>query len=170
MHHAPSVTYPVGRSVLFGLLLAGAWLLGAVLVGWWCLGVPAVGWRQWLGLSTLPVAALAAWVSWRRMGVGMLRWDGQVWLWQAKRHRGDQSDQDALPVQLGVHLDLQRQLMLCLQPQTGPSVWCWADRARMPERWGDLRRAVYSPARSQAVSDDAPVPPVVPVAPASPEP
>jgi len=161
MHSAPSVTYPVGRSLFFGGLLAFAWLLGALLVGWWCLGVAAMGWRQWLAVLALPLGAACAGRSWRAMVPGELRWDGQAWLWRTP-------GTEAGPVGLHVHLDFQQHLLLCLRQGSGRSVWCWAERRLRPERWGDLRRAVYSPARSQAVSDDAPLPPVKP-APASPE-
>jgi toxin CptA len=156
MHNAPSVTYPVGRSLLCAALLAALWTLAALLVAWWCQTVAAIGWRQWLALLALPAAAAGAWLSLRAMGIGELRWDGQVWLWHPR------GAQEAMTVLLGVHLDLQRHLLVLLRPEHGLAVWCWASRKSYPERWGDLRRAVYSPATSRAakaMSDDASVPP-----------
>jgi len=156
VHNAPSVTYPVGRSRLFAALLAAIWALAALLVAWWCLTVAAIGWRQWLALLTLLVVAFAAWRSLRAMGTGEIRWDGQVWLWHPR------GAQEAVTVLPGVHLDLQRHLLFMLRLQHGPAVWCWASRKAYLERWGDLRRAVYSPATSraaQAMPDDASVPP-----------
>ena len=164
MHSAPSVTYTVGRSLLVALLLSSLRRMGALLGGWWWLGVAAPGWRQWLAVLMLPLAGIAAWRSLQGLGVGDLRWDGQLWLWQGGAAFA------AEPVRLAVHLDLQRHLLLKLRPERGPALWCWARRQSQPERWGDLRRAVYSPARSEAVSDDAAVPTVKPAAaPASPK-
>jgi hypothetical protein len=170
MHNAPSVTYPVGRSRFFGMVMAACWLAGAALVGHWCLEVAETGWRQWLAMAVLPVCGASAWWAWRAMGPGRLRWDGQAWLWHAAANTGAlRPGTEAEPVALHAHLDLQHHLLLSLRQSRGPVVWCWAERVQMPERWADLRRAVYSPARSQAVLDDAPEPPVKPAAPASPE-
>jgi toxin CptA len=140
MHNAPSVSYPVGRSRFCGVLLAALWLAGAALVGAWC-------WQQ-------------------AMRPGNLRWDGQVWLWHAA---GLADGAEAEPVVLRAHLDFQRHLLISLRQSSGSVAWCWLESAQMPQRWADLRRAVYSPARSQAVLDDAPEPSVKPAAPASPE-
>lgn len=147
MHNAPSVTYPVGRSLFFGRLMLAVWLLGAAMAGWWCLQAAAMGWRQGLVLLSVPAAGLAAWSSWRAMAPGELRWDGQVWLWNP----GDQAE----PARLHAPIDLQGHLLLCLHLDTGRTRWCWAERSSLPERWGDLRRAVYSPAGTQAASDNA---------------
>lgn len=140
MHNAPSVTYPVGRSLFFGRLVLVVWLLGAMSTGWWCWHAAAMGWRQWLVLTSVPLAGLVAWSSWHRMTPGELRWDGQLWLWNP----GEQAE----PGRLAVHLDLQGHLLLCLHLDSSHKRWCWAERASLPERWGDLRRAVYSPAAS----------------------
>ncbi|APW36971.1 hypothetical protein RD110_06970 [Rhodoferax koreense] len=161
MHNAPSVSYPVGRSLFFGRLLLAIWLFAAALAAWWCLGAAAMGWRQWLVLACLPLAGGAAWSSWRAMVPGELRWDGQVWLWNP----GEQAE----PARLELHLDLQDRLLLCLHLDSGHRLWCWLEWTNMPERWGDLRRAVYSRAESRAVSDDAQPNAVKPAAPASPE-
>ena len=166
MHNAPSVSHPVGRSRFCGVLLAALWLAGAALVGAWCWQQAEPGWRQALALASLPLSAVGAWRSWRAMRPGNLRWDGQVWLWHAA---GLADGAEAEPVVLRAHLDFQRHLLISLRQSSGSVAWCWLESAQMPQRWADLSRAVYSPARSQAVLDDAPEPSVKPAAPASPE-
>ncbi|MDB5894040.1 MAG: hypothetical protein JWQ88_1571 [Rhodoferax sp.] len=166
MHNAPSVSYPVGRSRFFGLMLGVLWLAGAALVVAWCWDQAIPGWRQATALASLPISAACARHSWRAMCPGILRWDGQVWLWRPSS-LGEGAD--AEPVTLHAHLDLQRHLLVSLRQSSGQVAWCWLESVQMPLRWADLRRAVYSPARPQAVLDDAPEPPVKPAAPASPE-
>ncbi|WP_394789483.1 hypothetical protein [Rhodoferax sp.] len=139
MHNAPSVSYPVGRSRIQAGLQFALWLLGALAVTVWCLQVGHLGWRQMLAVLAVVVAGVAAWWGWRRMGVGSLRWDGQQWFWTESGEPG--------PVRVSAHLDLQQHLLLCLHTEYGGRIWCWAERQSEPQRWSDLRRAVYSPAR-----------------------
>lgn len=150
MHHAPSVSYPVARSRFFGALLVSLWLCGGGWVVTWCFQAGSMGWRQWVACVAVVIAGVGAARSWFSMPSGTLRWDGQHWLWLRPDGTG--------PVALTVHLDFQSKLLLCLRPAMGRRLWCWVERDRMPERWIDLRRAVYSPARSLAVSDGATAP------------
>ena len=70
MHNAPSVSYPVGRPRLAGLLAAGLWLLGAGVTALWLHQADAPGWRQ--GVAALALAAIGAWAlrSWLRSPSG----------------------------------------------------------------------------------------------------
>ncbi|HSV53252.1 MAG TPA: hypothetical protein VLJ57_14130 [Burkholderiaceae bacterium] len=149
MHNAPAVTYPVGRSRLFGCLLAAFWLLGAVSIAGWCLLSPNWTWKQGFGVFCLALCGMCAARSWWRMGTGELCWDGQNWHWASP-------SRPATSGQLAVHLDLQRHMLLRLKTAGGVSHWCWAEQFRRPERWPDLRRAVYSRAKSAAVPHDIP--------------
>jgi hypothetical protein len=138
MHSAPSVTYPVGRSLFALWLLLLAWLAGAAALAlWW--GSGASGGR--LGIAALLCLASGTWagLAWWRSPAGMLAWDGEGWSWAGGAGGG----------RLEVSLDLQR-AMLVRWAGAGASRWFWLERASRPERWDDLRRAVYSRAAPQA--------------------
>lgn len=143
MHHAPSVVYPLGRSRFYGALLGGLWLAGLGVTLAWALAAPRLDARLAVALLALAAAGGAAWLGWRRAPTGQLRWDGQFWQWQA------QGEPDGTPVlALSVALDFQRVLLLRLETHGHVTLWLWAQRASMPERWLDLRRAVYSRRRA----------------------
>ena len=142
MHSAPSVSYPVGRSRFAAGLSLAAWLLGVAAVALWSAQVRAPAWQLVASLLLVLVAgACAAW-HWWRSPLGLLNWDGENWNWLAAGQERAGS--------IEVSLDLQHWLLL---RWTGgsPSRWLWLERARCCERWEELRRAVYSRARPQAL-------------------
>jgi hypothetical protein len=143
MHNAPSVSYPLGRSRFQGGLLGGFWLAGSGVTLWWALAAPRLDWRFGVAWVVVVAAGIAAWRGWCRAPRGQLRWDGQVWQWESAGY------QAGTPVQaLSVALDFQRVLLLRVENQDHVTLWLWAHRASMPERWLDLRRAVYSRRRA----------------------
>jgi toxin CptA len=145
MHGAPSVSYPVGRSRFAAGLLLLVWLLGTAAVILWAIQVRVPGWQRAASLLLVLAAGLwAAW-SWWRAPRGALSWDGENWSWSAAGQEGTGS------VEIG--LDLQHWLLLRWNGGN-PSRWLWLERARCLERWDDLRRAVYSRARPQALRQD----------------
>jgi toxin CptA len=147
MHNAPSVSYPVGRSRLAGALLIGIWLLGAAACVAWRLAAPASGVRTGAAAITVVLAgAMAAW-HWWRMPRGTLTWDQEQWRWLSGSTAGAQAPQ--------VSLDLQHALLLRWHSPSGSS-WLWLERASRPEHWADLRRAVYSRARLEALPPAGP--------------
>ncbi|MDR3454804.1 MAG: hypothetical protein P4L96_18735 [Rhodoferax sp.] len=152
MHSAPSVTYPVGRSRVWGLALGLAWLGGALLTGLWCAEVDRVGWRQWLAVACVLAGAGVALAGWLASPIGELQWDGAGWLWTARRTTAAQ-----VAGLLTVHLDLQQCLLVRLHAGRGRR-WLWLEQRRQPARWDDLRRAVYSRARAAADEARAPLP------------
>lgn len=145
MHNAPSVTYPVGRSRFLGRLQVALWLVGVAVVAAWCMQVDTLGWRQALAVVSLVLAGGFAWHGWRRMPAGRVHWDGQQWFWTCAA--------EPYAVALSVHLDWQRHMLLCLQSVGAAPLWCWVEQSSQPQRWRDLRRAVYSPARAHADPD-----------------
>lgn len=145
---APPVRYPVGRGavLLWGLLaLLGAG--GAVLLFWLLQGAGdsvvrlSVAILVWLG------AASAAWHFWRHRIDGELQWDGLQWRLEIERVG---SLVHSLDGNLWVRLDLQSHLWACMDGPDGRRTWLWLERQGAPERWGDLRRAVYSRPRPEA--------------------
>lgn len=98
-------------------------------------------------MATAGVAVLAAGAAafshWKATPTGQLRWDGQGWLWEGV---GDQTG--AASQQLLVIADFQHLLLLRLEDPVRASLWLWAERRAMPERWLDLRRAVFARQRA----------------------
>jgi toxin CptA len=144
MHHAPSVSYPVGRSSWAGAILLAAWLVGALAgLAWLRGGAPA--WAPALLGAMLAVTGAAAGWSWWRQPSGLLAWDGAHWTLAADRHPALE------PGALEVALDLQS-LLLVRWSAAGQGRWLWLEKGRLPSRWDALRRAVYSPAEPDPTS------------------
>ncbi len=142
MHAAPSVTYPVGRSRLGGWLLLACWAVGAAVSLLWAWQAAAPGWRQGLGLVASAACGWLALRWWRAAPAGELSWDGAQWAWSGPGDSG--------AGQLRVVIDLQGLLLLRWEGCAGVH-WLWLERSAAPQRWGDLRRAVYSRARPPAL-------------------
>jgi toxin CptA len=146
MHGAPSVSYPVGRSRFAAGLLAAAWLLGcAAALLWWPQSPDS--WRLGAMLGALAATGLAAAWNWWRQPCGVLAWDGDAWSWSA--HPGGAAGR------IDVAIDLQHTLLV-RWVAAGASRWLWLARTDRAERWNDLRRAVYSRARPQALQPGGP--------------
>ena len=136
MHAAPSVTYPVGRSLFAGGCYAVAALAGLGVTVAWILQADTPGWRHALGLAAVFACGAFALASWWRSSKGWLHWDGDGWRWEEGADVGAGHPETAL--------DLQNRLLLRWQPETGRVRWLWLERARDPVHWQALRRAVYS--------------------------
>lgn len=138
MVSAPPVSYPVGRSGLYGRLVWAMLALGLVSEGYWLTGLDE--WHPWhigaAGLSLL----LWLWAlrDWARPVTGLLRWDGQAWSLQC----GQQAQQ----VGVRVVLDLQHHLLLTLRPvqSSGRVQWVWPESRTQPEHWLALRQALFA--------------------------
>jgi toxin CptA len=142
-HNAPPVVYPLGRSRIQAGFLLGLWFSGVLLAASWFLTIPRLDWR----LAAVCVCSLlsgwAALSSWKNAPVGKLAWDGQSWRWESPGYQTGIAEQ-----QLFVLADLQHLMLLRIENQAQASLWLWMERNAMPDRWLDLRRAVYSPQRS----------------------
>jgi toxin CptA len=146
MRSAPSVTYPVGRSVFSALLRAVLWVAGTAAILGWIATARVDGVRTAVALACLVVVgAWAAW-SWRREPQGVLGWDGARWTFVTNG-----SEQAG---QLRAALDWQS--VLLVRWTSGASGWLWLDRSADPARWDALRRAVHSPASSEAAAGAEP--------------
>ena len=139
MHNAPSVSFPVGRPLVAALLALALWAAGTTATSVWALEADGLGWRQGLTAAVLAVSGGFALVSWLRSPTGDLHWDGAGWTAPGSVGQGA----------LEVALDLQY-LLLVRWHADGSSSWLWLERQRCPQRWFDLRRAVYSRASPQA--------------------
>lgn len=151
MRSAPSVSYPVGRSALFLRLLVAAGALGMAtaalalaygLGGWALFG--GVMWVVWVIVVTQ---------VWRGQPQGRLAWTASMERPVAPTHRavaGNWSWFSAAYVG-GVVLqrvervhDLQAWMLLRLHNPDGARTWVWVERDSDPDRWDDLRRALWS--------------------------
>ena len=138
---APPVTFPVRRSGrMAGALLALHAASLVVLSAWLFLGAGAARAPAGPALLAWAAAAVLTVRFWRRQPVGELVWDGACW--QLQRSVGPPAEQ-ALGPDVAVQLDLQRQMVLALAGAR-PAVWLYVECRHGPERWPDVRRAVYS--------------------------
>jgi toxin CptA len=137
MHGAPSVSYPVGRSRIAGRLFLVLWICGACCVAVACLRLGKADWRFGLLVMSALGAGGASWVSsGRRAPSSFLNFDGTRW---------------SIPGPAGlqaadakVALDGQSWLLVRLTEPRYAARWVWLERRALPQRWQDLRRAVYS--------------------------
>jgi len=157
MRHAPSVRYPVGRSLGYGLLLLG--IAGLVLLIW---GVAVMhhglsGPRAVAGGLLCVLWALFALVSWRRMPVGELHWDAHApqpgaadgwaasgaWIWRSAAYP------QGVPLrQAQVRWDGQCRLLLRLSQAAGAGWWVWAEQQTDEPCWDAFRQALIAGQRS----------------------
>ena len=153
----PPVVYPVQRSGALGSLLAAVVLTsGAGLCLWaWQGARNATGPAGFVAGGLWLLAATGALHFWRSQFCGILRWDGQSWIL-------DPQITATAPLVLRapphVLLDLQSCLWVNVQWAARGRVWLWLEQSARPERWRDLRRAVYSRARPGADNADEPAP------------
>ena len=100
----------------------------------------ALDWRLYLAFTTMLLGGIAAYNGWKNSPVGQLVWDGQCWYWEGTGYQAGVAEQ-----QLTVLVDFQALLLLRLENPAHARLWLWAERKALPERWLDLRRAVYAP-------------------------
>ena len=153
---APAVRYPFGRSATLGVGLAVVLLASATgLVVWAFRGANASSTWVLIVVFLWFLALLGAFHFWSSQRVGILGWDGQSWTWETVVPKVETSVLSAPPQ---VFLDLQSHLWVSVVPMARVGVWVWLERSPHPERWMDLRRAVYSRAISGADSPDETAP------------
>lgn len=100
-----------------------------------------------LALAAVLAAGTAARLSWNNLPSGQLAWNGEVWRWESASYQTGIAE-----LELSVIADFQFRLLLRLENHARASLWLWAEQRTMPDRWLDLRRAVYSPHKSPATS------------------
>ena len=132
--------------MLGALLLAFLFIAAGVVAAWVGFGARDAVVSAAVALGLWLSAAAGAAHFWWSQPRGVLQFDGQAWtLGQtAKSFSGPL----ALSAPPEVLLDLQAHLWLRVVPIGHASQWLWLERSSQPERWMDLRRAVYSRARS----------------------
>ena len=153
---APAVQYPLRRSLALAVVLGCLLCIGAgSLAAWLVQGAPRHQGVAIAASGVWLVTAACALQFWWQQCAGTLSWDGAVWVLDDGRGNGEPRALDGPPT---VYLDLQSHLWVCASLRGNPRVWLWIERSYLPERWMDLRRAVYSRAKPGAPSADATAP------------
>lgn len=126
---------------VFGYLTHGS--SGAML---WQKGVIAASWM---------FAAAGVWQFLNQLEPGLLDWNGQSWHWVTVAQADDDSSQRVGLVGsanqkgvISVRFDGQRCMLIKLDMSTGQARWLWLEQGFAPQRWHDVRRAVYSRAKA----------------------
>ena len=154
MQSAPSVVYPVGRSVFYrNLILAVGGAVGAMLSLGWVVAWVAAPWSVRHGLWALGAALWAVWFAraWRHSAVapgGELHWDARAmpvklgdlpgawyWRWADSKH-------EPVPLRVVLVLDWQERVLVRTKGLPLVARWLWLERSACSARWDDLRRAL----------------------------
>lgn len=140
----PAVRYPVAPPAALAAGLGVLWLAGGALLLAWALQPQAGGWRQAAALCAASAAAAGLLQGWRSLARGQLAWDGVQWWLHAQHAR------EAAPLaSLRVWADGGGWLWVqALSADHVPGCrWLLLAADQIPQTWGELRRAVYFPAR-----------------------
>ncbi len=139
MRGAPSVSVPVGRSLLGRRIVLGLSALGACLLIAWSLASPAPLRQGGVALLLLVLGAWA-WHSQRPRWQGMLHGQGGQWFLLAGL--------EPRPVDVAATLDLQSLLLLRVAEREGGAIhWHWLTASGDAAHWQAVRRAVHAPRR-----------------------
>lgn len=151
-HAPPAVRHPLKPSRTVAACLCALWLLAAMLLLAWALNLQSGWWPAAVAVVVSLVSAVGMWHGWHSLGKGFIAWDGVQW-WIGEAGPG----QAAQPVRLHVRADggawlwVQARPLVSMVPARPlhwrSSRWLLLLYRQSPETWGDLRRAVYSPAR-----------------------
>lgn len=138
-HTAPPVVYPLGRSRSQAWALSGLWIACWVSAAVWFYTTGKFDGRGFFAAVAILLAGAAAGWGWKNAPVGRLAWDGQLWRWESSGYQTGTAG-----AKLVVIADFQQLLLLRIENQAHASLWLWAEQNALPERWLDLRRAVFS--------------------------
>ena len=130
--------------------MLGIWAAGGAVTLVWGNSAQFSTWRFSLAVFAVIAAAFSGWSAWTRGPSGRLVWDGSLWHWECRDHSSPLYEPT-----VSVVVDLQFAAVLCLTQASASPIWLWVERAQMPERWLDLRRAVHAPVRPIGVVTDA---------------
>lgn len=124
------------------LIYVGAWFaVCTVLAGWILLN--RGGTIAWvLGIAAWVLSGLVGFLGLKSSPIGQLVWDGQHWHWESLAYQAGMAEYQVI-----VAADFQHVVLLHIRNHANASLWLWAERGTLPERWLDLRRAIYSPHR-----------------------
>ena len=108
----------------------------------WFFSLQRFDWRIVFTLGVVFIAGVAARIAWHRPE-GQLIWDGQDWRLESVHIPAGIAEHD-----IAVIADFQSVLLLRMESQGGTSRWLCLERRASPDRWLDVRRAVYAVKRN----------------------
>lgn len=130
---------------MLATVLAGFWSAGLILTLLWFNTARVADWRFALAAALVLIAGVAAWFNWKNSPNGQLAWDGQSWRWDSASYQSGVAGQN-----VSVLADFQRVILVRLENQAHASLWLLLEQRAMPERWMDLRRALYAPGQQSS--------------------
>lgn len=134
MENAPVISVLASR-VLWSKWIAGAFfLLGTCQVAWFVVAAGVNGWRVAAVAGVWLVACVVAWYDTAGAREGVLRWNGQAFLWSDASR--------VVPVRLALHLDFQRIILVSLRYNSERRIWIWLQVGSTFDQWLMLRRAI----------------------------
>ena len=125
------------------LIYLGAWFLACAMVCSWIWFNHLSDLALLLSAAAITLSGLAGFVGLKSSPVGQLVWDGQHWRWESPAYQAGMAEYELL-----VAADFQHVVLLHAKNHANASLWLWVERGAAPERWLDLRRAIYSPHRA----------------------
>lgn len=136
-YKAPSVVYPVARSLWAAWTMAVSWTLAAVVTLTWTGSAGPGDFSPLWAWGALLLAGLALIGSWRNANEGQLTWDGERWLWTSRAYPA------GAPLSWPeVVIDMQGVMVLHMVNPAGAALILWLEARQARDRWPDLRRAI----------------------------
>lgn len=137
-------------------MLLALWLSGLILVMLWFYAAQRFDWRIGAAFATVACAGVSAGSGWLNLPMGQLAWDGKAWRWESASYQTSGAEYE-----VSVIADFQSRMLLRLENPASASLWLWLERGAFPERWLDLRRAIYSTRRALPAAHAQDLPPGV---------
>ncbi len=127
------------------LIYLGLWFAVLAVVVRWIWLSPNSNMALLLGIGALAASSLAGIFGMKFSPIGQLVWDGQRWHWESLAYQVGTAEYEVF-----VAADFQHIVLLHIKNHANAKLWLWVERDIFPERWLDLRRAIYSPHRTAA--------------------
>lgn len=112
-------------------------------------------WQNGAIAASWVFAAACVWQFWNRLEAGLLDWNGLSWHWVTVAQAGDDASQRGESVGsadqkgvISVRFDGRRCMLIKLEMTVGQARWLWLEQGFVPQRWHDVRRALYSRAKA----------------------
>ncbi len=146
-HSPPPVQMCVAPGPLLGAGAAAVAIVGLLALSYWWGFSSAAWWLRGAVTGVWLAAVLWAVRAWQRLPTGVLRWDGQGWLWQPRLRSGEPANEQNFVALTALQVVFDMQFVLGLHGTVGAKrYFFWLQRSANPGGWDAARRAVYSSA------------------------
>ncbi len=110
---------------------------------------PLTVWRIVVVGAGLAISLGLGWWWSRQSDSGSLSWDGTQWCWLGCHGSW------RMPIDITLHLDLQRFLLIALRQPGHATVWLGLRQRELPDQWMPLRRAITYHATHRSAPENA---------------